>query len=355
MFYNGWHNPVSIGCPWRRVQHPTRSNKGHGVIQKTTYVQALEHQQELDNEPLLLREMARRTTKNNKPYLLGTLADKTGTIRAVFWEVPAHVDAWVRPGVAVLVTGKVTRYQEALQINISDLNPWLEPDMRLFLPVSYRPVEEMEADLQALMGSLSAPWRALVEQVVLDPDLYPRIVAAPAARAMHHAYLGGLLEHTLSMARLAQVIAGHYPYVNLDLLLAGVLLHDVGKALAYEVESEFAYTTDGRLVGHIVRGITLVEMAAAELGDVPAEAVQELVHLIAAHHGTLEWGSPVVPKTLEAVLLHQIDLLDSRAQGFLDHFRQDNGNEEWSSRPSAMFRTELRRPAGWEADTDERG
>ena len=317
------------------------------MTQKSTYVQALTHHQELDNEPFLLREMARRTTKNNKPYLLGTLADKTGTIRAVYWDVPAHVEGWARPGVAVLVTGKVTRYQESLQINISDLNRWLDPDMRLFLPTSSRPVAEMEAELKALVDGLGTPWKELVGQVLLDPDLYPRIVTAPAARTMHHAYLGGLLEHTLSMAQLAQLVAGHYPYVNLDLLLAGVLLHDVGKVFAYDVDGEFAYSTDGRLVGHIVRGAVLVEKAAAELGDVPPEAVQDLVHLIVAHHGTREWGSPEIPKTLEAVLLHQIDLMDSRVQGFLDHFQQGSDSAEWSVRPSPMFRTELRRPAGW--------
>lgn len=340
MLYNGWHKQHESKC------------KGTSVTQKNIFTNELEQRQLLDNEPFLLKDMARRTTKDDRPFILCTLADKCGTISGVFWDIPPHVDEWVRPGVAVLVTGKVTRYQDSLQVNITDLNRWLDPDMGLFLPTSQRPRTEMEAELKAFIAGLATPWQPLVERVMLDPELYPRIVAAPAARSMHHAYLGGLLEHTLSMAALSQEVSRHYRYVNSDLLLAGVLLHDVGKALEYQVDGEFTFSTDGRLVGHIVRGITLVEKAATELGNIPPEAVQELVHLIAAHHGTREWGSPVVPKTLEAVLLHQLDLMDSRVQGFLDHFQEEGDDGEWSTRQSAMFRTEIRRPAGWLVNDD---
>jgi len=162
---------------------------------------------------------------------------------------------------------------------------------------------------------------------------------------MHHAYIGGLLEHTLSMAAVARLLAAHYPYVNLDLLLAGVLLHDVGKADAYSLDEGFGHSDDGRLVGHILRGALLIERAASEL-DFPAGSLQELLHLIASHHGTQEWGSPVVPRTLEAVLLHQIDLLDSRVGGYLDHVRNDLGSGRWTNRRSEMFGTELQRPRG---------
>jgi 3'-5' exoribonuclease len=111
------------------------------------------------------------------------------------------------------------------------------------------------------------------------------------------------------------------------------------------VENSFAFTEDGRLVGHIVRAVTLIEKAAATLGDFPADELRHLIHLVLSHHGNLEWGSPVAPKTLEAVLLHQIDLLDSRVQGFLEHTEMDSDSAGWTVKPSPMFRTELKRPS----------
>lgn len=321
---------------------------------KSRYIRDLETRDELENEPFLLQDMVRRTTRDGRPYLLCTYSDKTGQASGVFWDVPERVDSWIRPGAAVLVTGKVTLYKNALQITTTDLNPWQKPDMAEFLTASQRPREEMIAELRQRIQMLSSPWRELVEAVLLRPDFFRLFVNAPAARQMHHAYISGLLEHTLSMATLALTMADHYPYVDRDLLLAGTLLHDAGKAIEYDISDGFQFSDDGRLVGHIVRAITMVEQAAAELDAFPPEQLRHLVHLIASHHGKGEWGSPVVPKTLEAVLLHQLDLLDSRVQGFFDHLNRDNGDERWSTRSSHMFNTTLRRPAGYgENDLDD--
>jgi 3'-5' exoribonuclease len=173
-------------------------------------------------------------------------------------------------------------------------------------------------------------------------------VSAPAARMMHHAYIGGLLEHTLSMVKIGRLLARHYPYVNKDLLVSGILLHDMGKAIEYTTGPTFDFTEDGRLVGHISRAAIIIELTAKEMGNFPALQLQHLVHLVLSHHGIQEWGSPTVPKTLEAVLLHQIDLLDSRVQGFFDHLRNDSGGDVWTTKASPMFSTELRRPPGFE-------
>lgn len=314
---------------------------------KSHYISDLQTRDDLENEPFLLQDVVRRTTRDGRPYLLCTYSDRTGQASGVFWDVPGHVESWIRPGAAVLVTGKVTLYKNALQITTTDLNPWVKPDMTEFLAASARPRDEMVAELRQRIESLSAPWRELVEAVLLAPGFFPHFINAPAARQMHHAYIGGLLEHTLSMATLALTLAGHYPYVDRDLLLAGTLLHDAGKAVEYEVANGITFSDDGRLVGHIVRAITMVEHAAARIDAFPPEKLRELVHLIASHHGTLEWGSPVPPKTLEAILLHQLDLLDSRVQGFFDHLKNDSGDDDWSTRSSFMFNTELRRPAGF--------
>jgi 3'-5' exoribonuclease len=320
------------------------------ALVKQRFVSDLQTHDELVNEPFLLQDVVRRTTRDGRPYLLCTYADRTGQAAGVFWDVPEHIEKWIRPGLAVLVTGRITEYRNAPQINTTDLNRWHQPEMALFLPSSKRPRAEMESELLGYIDQLGTPWQELVSDVLLAPAFYHRFVEAPAARGMHHAFVGGLLEHTLSMARLSLILADHYPYVNRDLLLAGALLHDAGKALEYEIANGISFSDDGRLVGHIVRVVAMVERAAAERPEIDEEQLRQLVHLLVSHHGTLEWGSPVVPKTLEAILLHQIDLLDSRVQGFFDHLQANYGEDGWSVRASHMFNTELRRPEGFGVD-----
>lgn len=313
---------------------------------KAKYVSDLKSGDELLNESFMLQDVTRRTTKDGRPFLLFNLRDKTGQVAGVFWDVPDYVPGWARSGVVALLTGRVVNFKEGLQVSVTDMNQNLHPQMADFLPTSQRSLEEMGKELRQTIEHLAEPWRGLLTHLLLDESFLPRFVAAPAARTMHHAFVGGLLEHTLSMATIADLLAVHYPYVNRDLLITGVLLHDVGKVIEYNLDGSFGYSEDGRLIGHIIRGITLVETAAATL-RFPEAHLRDLVHLIASHHGTLEWGSPITPKTLEAILLHQIDLLDSRVQGYFDHINNDIGEGSWTAKNSDMFRTDLRRPAGY--------
>lgn len=316
------------------------------MADKTKFIGDLKAGMELQGEPFLLHDVVRRQSKDGRPFLLATLRDRTGQISGVFWDVPLTVDVWARPGLAVLVSGRVTLYKDAIQLNINDLTRANGLDLTVFLPASRRPRETMLAELRDHIAALAEPWQTLAGYLLLEGELAERFATAPAARSMHHAYIGGLLEHTLSMTALARMLAGHYPHVNADLLACGALLHDMGKAHEYALEEGFTRTEDGLLVGHIVRGIVVIEGAAAELGFPEAE-LRQLVHLIASHHGTQEWGSPVIPKTLEAVLLHQIDLLDSRVGGFMDHVGNDGSGADWTAKRSEMFGTELRRPEGF--------
>lgn len=318
---------------------------------KSLYISDLKLGDEFVNEPFLLQDITRRTTKDHRPYLLFTLVDKSGQANGVFWNIPDYIDAWARSGIIALTTGRVVSYKDSLQINATDLNPAQGLDMSEFLTSSQRSREEMIAELHQHIDQLAEPWQSLVSKALLEDEFLNKFVNAPAARSMHHAYIGGLLEHTLSMASIGHTLIDHYGHVNKDLLIAGILLHDMGKALEYTIEGSFDFSDDGRLIGHIIRAITLVEKAAATL-DFPSEELRQLIHLIASHHGTLEWGSPVVPKTIEAILLHQIDLLDSRVQGFVDHIRNDAGNESWTLKPSAMFKTELRRSPSFQIEED---
>jgi 3'-5' exoribonuclease len=270
---------------------------------KNIFVDELQDGDELVNEPFLIEDVVKRETKDGRPYLLSSFRDKSGQIGGVFWNVPDDVESWVRSGMVALVTGRVQNYRNSLQITATDLNPQLDPDMSLFLPASQRAIDEMVAEYKAAVGELSQPWQGIISKVLLESDIFEIFIRAPAARMMHHAYVGGLLEHTLSMVGIARFLIDRYPYVNKDLLLAGVLLHDMGKALEYDTEAAFNFTEDGRLVGHVVRAAIMVENAASDLRDIDKSELRELIHLILSHHGHQEWGSPVEPKTIEAVLL----------------------------------------------------
>lgn len=313
---------------------------------KTIYVDALTAGTDLVNEAFLLEDLAHRTTKDGRPFLLFKLRDKSNQIGGVFWNVPEHVQEWVTNGTVILVTGQVITYKDALQINVTDMNPSSAPDLAEFLPASSRPRQEMVAELQQKVAALSQPWQQLVTALLLQEPFLSRFATAPAARSMHHACIGGLLHHSLTMTSLANVVADHYPAVNKDLLLSGALLHDMGKAIEYEFSQGFSFSDDGRLVGHIIRAIVMIETAAAEL-DISQEQVRQLVHLVASHHGQAEWGAPVTPKTIEAVLLHQIDMIDSRAQGFLDHLERERQDGRWTQNSSYMFGTTLMYPDNW--------
>lgn len=315
---------------------------------KSFFVDNINVGDELENEPFLIQDAVLRETKDGRPYMLGTLRDKTGQLPFVFWDLPSYVESWARSGSAILITGRVVRYKEALQVTVTDMNQNHSPDLSTLLPASRRSQEKMITELREWIASLEEPWQRLVSYLLLNETFLRQFANAPAARNMHHAYIGGLLEHTLSMAKLANFLASHYPFVNRNLLMAGTLLHDMAKTIEYDISKSFSFSEDGRLVGHITRAVVLVEKAAVELGDIPEDDLRQLIHLIASHHGTQEWGSPVVPKTIEAVLLHQLDLLDSRVQGFFDHLANDAGNEAWTAKSSYMFGTELRRPDGFD-------
>jgi 3'-5' exoribonuclease len=311
---------------------------------KSVFISELKQGERVVDEPFLLQDVDSRTTRDGRPFLRLVLSDRSGQINGVFWDVPTAVSAWARSGLVALVEGRVARYRNAPQIIVSDMITVPDPDMTDFLRSSGRSREEMIAELTGQVNALSEPWVSLVRHILLDEAFLPRFVDAPAARRMHHAYMGGLLAHTLSMVTIARQLASLYPGVRRDLLIAGVLLHDMGKVEEYDTTTGISVSEDGHLVGHVVRGIIAIEQAAAALGTVDDEDLRDLIHLIASHHGTQEWGAPVTPKTLEAILLHQIDLLDSRIQGFLD-FVADNADEgDWSNKPSAMFGSYLRRP-----------
>ena len=190
---------------------------------------------DLENEPFLIQDSILRETKDGRPYLLGTLRDKTGLLAFVFWDIPSYAESWTQTGSAVFVTGRVVRYKDSLQITVTDMNQNLEPTLADLLPSSRRPQEEMVTELKAHIDTLAEPWQQLVTYLLLDEAFLQDFINAPAARNMHHAYICGLLEHTLSMASVANFLAAHYHYVNRFLLLDGSLMLDMGNTMASEI------------------------------------------------------------------------------------------------------------------------
>ena len=311
---------------------------------KTVFVNQVQADMDLFDQPFLLLDITQRKTRDGRPFILFTLSDKSGRVGGVYWNVPDDVVESCQTGSVVLVTGSVQLYNKRLQVTALDLQPFEPATMADYLTPGRRDRAEMVVELRQVIAELGEPLCQLLTDILLEPDFLRRFSEAPAALMMHHAYVGGLLEHSLSMVPFCRLAAQRYPMVELDLLIAGALLHDLGKVHAYEPRAVFPLTDEERLVGHIARGVVMVEEAIARIPGFPAGLRQQLIHLLVSHHGKLEWGSPVPPRTLEAVFLHQIDLLDSRAQGFIDHISAEPGDATWSS-SSAMFGYELMRKA----------
>nr|NIP60182.1 HD domain-containing protein [Gemmatimonadota bacterium]NIU80124.1 HD domain-containing protein [Gammaproteobacteria bacterium]NIP83621.1 HD domain-containing protein [Gemmatimonadota bacterium]NIQ59928.1 HD domain-containing protein [Gemmatimonadota bacterium]NIW38130.1 HD domain-containing protein [Gemmatimonadota bacterium] len=255
------------------------------------------------------------TTKRDKPYLRLELSDLHGTIQGRVWEDAERYGAVAEPGSYVGVRGRVEVFQGQRQVNVEHLERVrVDPDdLGLFMPRCPRDAVEMDAELMDLVASVrDRPLRALLRSL-LNPKTETGVWfrKAPAAKKNHHAYVGGLLEHTLSVTKLCHAMAAHYgPVIDRDLLITGALLHDIGKIHEIATEAGFPYTTSGKLLGHILLGLELVHDAGRRL-KVPNDRLRLVEHLIAAHQGRYEWQSPREPQTLEALVLHYADDTDA--------------------------------------------
>jgi 3'-5' exoribonuclease len=186
--------------------------------------------------------------------------------------------------------------------------------------------------LVKITESLTTPYlKKLFDAFWKDKEFVRKFKTAPAAKKMHHAYIGGLLEHTLSMTSLADKVAGHYSGIDRDLLVSGAVLHDIGKIDEFEYQFKIDYTDEGRLLNHIVIGIKMVDEKLSGIEDFPEDRIFLLKHMMVSHHGAREFGSPEPPKTIEAVLLNYIDEIDSKVNGIRDFMAAEDPNETWTS------------------------
>jgi 3'-5' exoribonuclease len=315
---------------------------------KSPYVRELQPNQTV-TALFLVHAKEVRQKKSGEPYLSLTLGDRTGDLDAKMWENAAEVMDTFERDDFVRVKGLLNIYQNRPQLTIHKIQKVAESEVDPgdFFPVSERPVEEMVAELQGVVAGIGNPHlKALLESLLGDERVAPLYQRAPAAKTVHHAYLGGLLEHVLSMCALAGFTASHYRGIDRDLLMAGVLLHDIGKIHELSYERGFAYTTEGQLLGHITMGICMVEEKLRGLPDFPPRLRALVEHMILSHHGRLEFGSPKEPLFPEAQLLHHLDDMDSKMECLRSLIAQDRQVEgEWTGFSHPLERSVLKKLA----------
>jgi 3'-5' exoribonuclease len=301
---------------------------------KQLYVNGLTPGLNVD-EVFAIGEKTQGKKKNGDGYLSFVFSDKTGEIKAVAWDNVPQIASVAGVGDVVRVLGTVSEYRGSLQLTVKDLKPCDKntADPADFLPVTQRNTDKMFERLQKTVDEQmkDAHIRALFAAFWEDPDFVSSFKNAPGAKKMHHAYLGGLLEHTLSMTVLAGEIAKHYSGVNLDILLAGVILHDIGKTKEFEYDFAIDYSTEGKLLTHIVIGCGMVDEKLRLLPDFPKDKAALIKHMIVSHHGTREFGSPEPPRTIEAVLLNYIDEIDAKMNGIREFIAKEDPQSPWTS------------------------
>ena len=297
---------------------------------KSPYVNELEASQVIQTS-FLVHSKEIRQKKGGEFYLSLLLADRTGELDAKMWDNVAEVlDAFERDDF-VKVKGLIQVFHNRPQLTIHKLRRMddSEIDFIDYFPSSRRDPEAMWTELRALVAGISNPHlKSLLEAMFADDEISARYRRAPAAKQIHHAFLGGLLEHVLSLCSLARATAPHYPNVDCDLLLTGVLLHDIGKIYELNYERGFSYSNEGQLLGHIHIGLRMVADKLRGLPDFPPALRSLVEHMILSHHGQLEYGSPKVPQFPEALLLHYLDDLDSKMEcmrALIDNDRQLEG------------------------------
>jgi len=262
-----------------------------------------------------------------------TLCDRTGDVEAKVWNRARELGALFEQGDVLEVEGDAESYQGQVQISIARLEqaPPEDGDADIFLESSPLDAAKMAASLRKMLRAIeNVHLRGLVEAFLRDKGFMSLFCKAPAAKNFHHNYLGGLLEHTLSVCRMAVSVASHYPELDRDLLLAASFLHDVGKVRELSFQRHIDYTDEGRLVGHVVLGTEMVGEKIRDLKDFPGDLEARLRHLIVSHHGQYEFGSPKRPKFLEAFALNFIDDLDAKIKGLGRFMEKDRREGSWT-------------------------
>ena len=272
-------------------------------------------------------------TRQGNSFLTLTLGDKTGTIEARVWDRVEDISNDFKEGNIVTINGQANTYRNQIQIQIRELKQNKSAiDPMIFQESSSKDIPRMLSDLKKLAGQIqNRHLRTLIDSFMADHQFVTRFKKAPAAKHFHHSYLGGLLEHTLSVSQMAVLVSEHYPELDLDLLLSGAILHDIGKIEELTFEPNIEYSNGGRLLGHIVLGVMMIEEKLKSQKTFPSELALRLKHLILSHHGEFDFGSPKRPKFSEAFALHLIDDMDAKLNGLSMLLKNDRQEGSWTA------------------------
>lgn len=295
---------------------------------------------------LLALETAYKTSAKGTEYLEAKLGDASGDMKAFLWDLRAiegDLDL-VQPEAFLKVKGSITSFNGRLQFKLDKVRFAADAevgDLAQFFPTSERPLEAMLAELDQRIAGIRDPWIRKLLTALLQEDAEHRqaFSQAPAAKSMHHVRLGGLLEHTLSVASMAERACDHYRELNADLVMAGVLLHDLGKTAELTYQRSFGYSDAGNLLGHISLETLWISQAMERVGPFPEELRLQILHIILSHHGRQEFGSPVVPKTPEALLVHYLDDLDGKLESIFRGIQDGGGTGNWTPYSRSLDRT----------------
>ncbi len=298
---------------------------------------------------LLVENANFKQNRAGKPFLQLTLRDRTGRIRALHWETDRRLYETIRVNDVVHVRGRVEEYQGTRQIVIDRISVVDPSQVRWedFLPQGPADTEKRWSQLRSEVERISNyHLRALLNSFLDDRDIAQKLKRAPAGKSLHHAFPGGLLEHIVSIIELARALVRRWPELDEDLLVAGAVLHDLGKITEIRTEKGFSYSDEGQLVGHVALGLNLLEDKLKSIADFPAELRMELQHLIVSHHGKTEYGALREPMTPEAIALHFLDNLDARLSAYFALARDEQESpygEGWTNL-NPLFGTRLYRP-----------
>jgi 3'-5' exoribonuclease len=283
-----------------------------------------------------------KAKKNGEPYLALILADRSGQIEAKMWD---NVDEFIlafEQDDFLKVKGLVNKYKNRFQLTIHKLRRMEEAEIDFtdYLPKTTKDIGELWTTLTEFVATLQNPHlKSLIDLFVADAEIAERYRNAPAAKTLHHAYIGGLLDHVVSLFRSCDLICRNYPQVNRDLLLTGAFLHDIGKIQELNYNRAFSYTTRGQLLGHMIIELEMLQSKLAKLPDFPPELKTLLEHLIISHHGQYDFGSPKLPMFPEALMLHYLDDLDSKMEAMRAHFQREADLEgPWTSYNASLGR-----------------
>jgi 3'-5' exoribonuclease len=303
-------------------------------LKKNIFIKNITRENMEVNDPFMVIKKGIFSTKNNTKYMNVGLRDKTGTIEGKVWDNADAFSSLFDKNDIVSVKAKTRFYQGKPQLNINDIRKTdgkltLE-DMRDYFAESEAGIDLLKEEYQNIIRQINEPAIASIFSVLKNRgDVLEKFFLYPASIGVHHVYMGGLLEHSLSLTKMA-INAAKNIGGNIDIIIAGSLLHDIGKVEEIEINGGFKYSDRGRLLGHIAIGVMMLEEFIKDIPGFPAHLSDVLAHIIISHHGVEEWGSPKKPMCLEALMVHYLDNLDAKAMGVKEHMRNNMENEKWT-------------------------